>query len=142
MVCRKYNGKSTFVLLPVAVSLTLAWRQVSRHSPRGRRSHGPQVTLDPLARPIPAIPLPNDLMLVGGADTASGLQWNSSVERVSEHQRHLRQLLNQLDGFGTFAPAMVAFEGEVDLTTVTEDSVILIGIQGGTPIGSVSPGPW
>ena len=72
-------------------------------------------------------------MLVGGADTASGLQWNSSVERVSEHQRHLRQLLNQLDGFGTFAPAMVAFEGEVDLTTVTEDSVILINIEEGHP---------
>jgi hypothetical protein len=95
--------------------------------------HGPKVTFDPLERPIPNIPLPNDLALTPSDSTASGVAWNTSIERVSEHQVHLRNMLNKLDGFGPFAPVMVGFDGPLDLTTVTESTIVLINIEPGHP---------
>ena len=48
--------------------------------------HGPSIVFDPLKRPIPDIPFPNDLILRPDDGTSTGVSWNTSAERTSEHQ--------------------------------------------------------
>jgi len=94
---------------------------------------GPRVVFDPMALPVPDTPFPNDLGLTPSEQTASGLAINVSSERPSKHQQHLRSMLNTLNGFGTTGAATVRFTHPLDLTTVTDDSVILVNIEPGHP---------
>lgn len=96
-------------------------------------THGPAVVFDPLRLPIPEIPFPNDLSLRPSTETASGMAWNVSEIQPSEHRSRVRRLLNQLDGFGPFAPIFVSFDGPLDLATVTEDTVMVVNIEPGHP---------
>ena len=94
---------------------------------------GPTVQFKPLVRPIPDIPLPNDLSLIRVDDTDSGRAWNTSTDKKTQHESHLRSLLNRLDGFGVSGSAMVSFDGPIDLATVTNEHVILINIEADHP---------
>lgn len=95
--------------------------------------HGPAIMFNPLIQPIPDVPFPNDLSLRITDETASGVGWNVALDQASDHRSHLRERVNQLDGFGPYAPITVSFEGPIDLSTVTDDSVILINIEPGHP---------
>jgi hypothetical protein len=94
---------------------------------------GPQIVFNPLTKPFAEIPMPNDLALVRNPDTVTGLGWNASLIRPSSHGSRLREHLNEMDGFGTFGPSMVKFDGPLLLETVNENSVRLINIQPGHP---------
>ena len=95
--------------------------------------NGPTVVFDPLAKPIANIPFPNDLILKPDPTTASGSSWNVSEIQPTEHQTHLRERLNTLDGFGPSAPITVTFDQPLDLTTVNAKSLIVINIEPGHP---------
>ena len=75
---------------------------------RGTGPFGPSIIFDPLARPTPEIPFPNDIMLTTNPSTQSGASWNVSTLKETDHESHLRELLNKLDGFGPFAPITVS----------------------------------
>ncbi|TNF23627.1 MAG: hypothetical protein EP329_27005 [Deltaproteobacteria bacterium] len=94
---------------------------------------GPRVVFDPLSKPIPEIPFPNDVALVARDDNAAGFAWNISTESPTQLERDLRGRLDTLDGFGTFAPISVGFDGPIDLDSVTADSVLLVNIEPGHP---------
>ncbi|PKN55759.1 MAG: hypothetical protein CVU56_19700 [Deltaproteobacteria bacterium HGW-Deltaproteobacteria-14] len=94
---------------------------------------GPRVVFDPLAKPIPLIPFPNDVALVARDTNAAGLAWNISTEAPTQVERDLRGRLDTLDGFGTFAPISVGFDGPIDLDSVTQDSVVVVNIEPGHP---------
>ncbi|MGM0574428.1 MAG: alpha/beta hydrolase family protein [Myxococcota bacterium] len=94
---------------------------------------GPKVVYDPLRRPIAEVPFPNDLLLHPVDDTVSGKAWNLSLEAPTGVERRVRRKLNELDGFGTFAPIFVSFEGPLDLSTVDEESVRVVNIEPGHP---------
>ncbi len=98
----------------------------------GPGPHGPRVVFEPLALPTPDVPFPTDLSLRVTDDTASGMAWNVSPEQPSEHRSRVRRLLNTLDGYGPFAPAFVSFDDALDLTTVTEDTVMIVNIEPGS----------
>lgn len=101
---------------------------------------GPSVVFDPLALPVPEVPFPNDLLLRPDAGTPSGRAWNISTEAPTRVERRLRGMLNRLDGFGPFAPIFVPFDGPLDLSTVTPDTVLLVNIQEGHPReGEIAP---
>jgi hypothetical protein len=91
--------------------------------------HGPSVVFDPLRLPDPEVPFPNDLSLRAAAETASGYAWNLSGHKASEHRRVLFDRLDKLDGFGTFAPVMLPFDGPLALDSVDEASVMIINID-------------
>jgi len=99
----------------------------------GPGPHGPRVVFQPLLRPTPDVPFPNDLLLRVEEASPSGAVWNVSTERPTEHQSRLRAGLNELDGFGTYGPAFVSFDAPLDLATVTEDSVMIVNIEPGHP---------
>ena len=101
---------------------------------------GPRVRFEPLLRPTPEVPFPSDLMLTPSDQTPSGMAWNLSKEEPSEHANQTRAFLNQLDGFGVYGPAMVSFDGRLDLRTVTETSVFIVNIEPSHPReGEIAP---
>jgi hypothetical protein len=52
---------------------------------------------------------------------------------VTKLDAKLTQGLNDLDGFGTFAPIMVRFDGPVDITTIRSDTVFVVNVQPNHP---------
>lgn len=96
-------------------------------------TYGPSIVFDPLAQPFPEVPFPNDLTLVPSDETEAGSVWNVSLEKPSVHTRRIRELLNGLDGFGSFAPAFLSFDGPLDLSTVSERTVMIVNIEPGHP---------
>ena len=90
---------------------------------------GPTIIFDPLAVPIPEVPLPSDLLLQRTDEDA--LSWNVSGRAPTAMERQIRDLLPTLDGFGAFAPISVAFDQPIDLDTVHGGSAILVDITEG-----------
>ena len=99
---------------------------------------GPKIIFDPLALPIPEVPLPSDLLL---QRTDEGdLAWNVSKRAPTGVERQIRELLPLLDGFGSFAPISVAFDAPIDLDTVHSSSVLVVDITDGADTrGEVIP---
>lgn len=106
---------------------------------------GPEVIFDPLAKPVPEIPMPNDLIMVLDESSVTGRRINLSTEAPTEVERRMRRKLNQLDGFGTYQPITVAFNKPLDLSTVNEDNIMVIKLEGAdagktTPLNLPEPG--
>ncbi|MFO0746503.1 MAG: hypothetical protein U1F43_12635 [Myxococcota bacterium] len=92
---------------------------------------GPMVRFDPLALPVPEVPLPNDALLRVEDGTATGLAWNVSKKAPTAMERRIRALLPKLDGFGSFAPITVSFDGPLDLDSVDESTFVVVDLETG-----------
>lgn len=103
-----------------------AGRVDSSHGP-----FGPAVVYEPLHRPVPEVPFPNDAMLRPSDHVADETEWNLSPEAPTAAERRVRTMMQGLDGFGPFAPITVSFSGPIDLETVTDDTVLLVNIEPG-----------
>ena len=99
----------------------------------GHVAFGPRIIFDPLAKPVAEIPFPNDVILRPSDETVSGVAWNVAINKPSRHGTHTRRLLDELDGFGAYSPALVSFDGPIDLATVTEQTVMVVNIEPGHP---------
>ena len=71
---------------------------------------GPQVVFDLSRRPLPEIPFPNDLATRPDPGSPTGLRVNASLVAPTQLEQSVRARLDQLEGFGTFAPISVAFD--------------------------------
>jgi len=89
---------------------------------------GPKIVFDPLARPVPEVPMPNDLLLW---KDGQALAWNVSEHAPTAMERRIRERLPRLDGFGSFAPISVSFDGPIDLDTVGPHSVRVVDVTDG-----------
>jgi len=90
-------------------------------SPEGiARSRWAQVTvkLDFLHRPLPDIPLPNDLATRHDPASATGRRINASMVAPTVFERRTRTLVDGLDGWGVYAPITVPFSGPLDLRSI------------------------
>ena len=94
---------------------------------------GPKVIFDPLALPVPDVPMPSDLLLERDPAGSGALQWNVSTRAPTALERNIREDLKRLDGFGSFGPITVGFDAPIELTTVTGDSVVVVNITRGHP---------
>ncbi len=94
---------------------------------------GPSVVFDPLALPVPEVPLPNDLLLERDPAGSGSLQWNVSTRAPTRLEREIRADLARLDGFGSFGPITVAFDAPLDLDTVNAATVRVVNITRGHP---------
>jgi hypothetical protein len=141
-------------LWPAALSVTLASCTVdeipagANQSPDGP---GPIVRHQLYPEDLKALPLPNDLLAVPDPTSQSGLRLNFSLDAASPVEVNLRQALNQLDGWGLFAPITVSFDDEdeaaapaVDLLEIrarhaadprdpSDDSLYVINLRTGIP---------
>lgn len=83
-----------------------------RETPEG---DGPLVVVDWDAEPLPEIPFPNDLATRPDPTSPTGLRVNISKEAPTQRERDARTKLDELSGFGIYAPITVSFEEMLNL---------------------------
>ncbi len=79
---------------------------------------GPLVVVDWEAQPLPDIPFPNDLATRSDPTSITGLRLNISQLGVTQSESEARAKLNELVGFGIYAPISVAFDAQLDLDEI------------------------
>lgn len=77
-----------------------------RRTPAGP---GAAVVFDPTRRPIPEVPLPNDIATFPDPTSRTGRRVNVSLEAKSFMERNARSGFNELEGWGTFMPIWASF---------------------------------
>ena len=106
---------------------------------------GPMVRWDLGARPLPEIPLPNDVATFPDRTSPTGVRLNASLVAPTAFESRMREGFDSLDGWGTFQPLTVAFDDEIDLPNLTrrmrgddhdlrDDAVYLINLRTGVPV--------
>ena len=89
---------------------------------------GPEILFLPDNEP-PLMPYPNDIATKEDKSTVTGRRINVGKEGETDLNRALRRNLRELDGFGLNQSITVSFDSEIDLDTVTNNSVFLVNIR-------------
>jgi hypothetical protein len=79
---------------------------------------GPEIVVDWDAEPLPEIPFPNDLATRPDPLSSTGLRVNVPTEAATHAESEARLKLNQLTGFGVYAPITVAFSERLDIDEI------------------------
>lgn len=87
------------------------------HPVEQARTH---VKMDFLHRPLPEIPLPNDLATRFDPTSATGRRINASMVAPTASERRVRALIDQLDGWGVQQPITIPFSGPIDVGTIVD----------------------
>lgn len=86
-----------------------------RATPAGE---GPTVVFDLSARPIPDLPLPNDIATRPDPSSPTGLRLNASLLATTEFEATLREKLNRVSGWGTSQPMTISFDAPLDIESL------------------------
>ncbi len=78
-----------------------------RRTPPGT---GPQVKFDTSHRPLPEVPLPNDVATFADPTSRTGVRVNVSLVAPTHMERRAREAFTSMEGWGVSAPITVAFE--------------------------------
>ena len=81
---------------------------------------GPLVIVDWDAKPLPEVPFPTDLATRPDPNSVTGLRVNISEEASTEVERRARRKINELVGFGIFAPITMSFDALLDLDNIVQ----------------------
>ncbi len=115
---------------------------------------GPRVVFEVAHRPLPEIPVPNDVATFADPTSRTGRRINVSLVAPTELERSAREGFAEIEGWGTFAPISVAFtpgagagptEAAIDLDRVratmvgdewdtSDDPVYVINLTTGVPV--------
>lgn len=71
-------------------------------------------------RPLPEIPLPNDIATRLDADSRTGLRINASMLAPTAMERRTRTLIDGIDGWGVYQPITIPFTGELDVQSILD----------------------
>ena len=66
-------------------------------------------------RPLPDIPLPNDIATRHDPTSPTGLRINASLVASTSYERRTRGLIDGLDGWGVYQPITIPFTGPIDV---------------------------
>ncbi len=94
---------------------------------------GPVVVFDPLAKPDPEIPWPNDAATLPDDRMPTGRRLNLAVLSALGREASARAALDQADGFGVTGAISVSFDAPLDLATVRPGSVLLFDVTPSSP---------
>ena len=78
------------------------------------------VAMDFYNKPIPTIPLPNNIATRFDATSSTKRRINASMVAPTKMESHVRKLLNELDGWGAFQPITIPFTGPLDVRSIME----------------------
>ena len=92
-----------------------------RRTPPGS---GPQVRFDTAHRPLPDLPLPNDVATFADPTSRTGLRVNVSLVAPTHMERRAREDFATMEGWGTSSPITVAFDRSPD-TDPTQPAIDL-----------------
>ena len=102
------------------------------------------VVLDFFHKPLPEIPLPNDLATRFDSSAATGRRLNASMLAATGFERRTRELVDRLDGWGTYQPISVPFSSMIDIASIvdhhhgdnfnfSDDVIYLVDVTPGSP---------
>ena len=123
------QGLVLFLLVLTVLSGCMPGGETDYGLPDSDPGPGPTVSFDPLAHPNALVPLPNDISTAMDQGSPTGRRLNIRSTAPTKFERDIRNEINRLSGFGTFAPIMVPFDGPLDLDTVSPDSIKVINID-------------
>ncbi len=104
--------------------------------------HGPAIVWDLEATPLPELPLPNDIATRPDSSAATGRRLNLPRQAPTNHEARLRDILDTLDGFSTYGPIWLSFEGRIDVAALSaahadldaaNDMIYLVDVTAGSP---------
>ncbi len=78
------------------------------------------VAFDFFKQPLPEIPLPNDIATRFDPLSATGRRINASMVAPTGYERHLRQLIDDVDGWGVLQPVSIPFTGPLDIQSILD----------------------
>ena len=104
----------------------------------------PMVIFDPNAKPLPEIPLPNDVATrLDANEPFTGRRINVSFDAPTAVERDVRRRAELNNGFGTYSPITVSFTRPLDLwnivdrhqrnTDFSDDAIYLVDVTPGSP---------
>jgi hypothetical protein len=76
------------------------------------------VKFDFLHKPLPEIPLPNDIATRRDPTSATGRRINASMVATTKMEGTVRRLIDELDGWGVFMPISIPFSGPLDIDSI------------------------
>lgn len=76
------------------------------------------VKFDLLSKPLPEIPLPNDIATRYDPNSPTGRRINASMLAPTGLERYVRTRIDQLDGWGVNQPITVSFTAAIDVNSV------------------------
>lgn len=112
--------------------------------PADLSGEGPSVIFDFDAKPFAEIPFPNNLATIMDETSPTGRRLNVSLLAPTVFEGELREKVDKLDGFGTFQPVTLRFDGPLDLDNIVErhhdpnlaaanDAVYLVNVDPNSP---------
>jgi hypothetical protein len=78
------------------------------------------VKYDFLHRPLPEIPLPNDIATRHDATSPTGRRINASLIAPSGFERSTRALIDEVDGWGVYQAISIPFTGPLDVQSILD----------------------
>lgn len=121
-----------------------------KRTPQG---NGPEIRFNVYHKPLPEIPMPNDVAMWPDPTSRTGLRVNASMVAPTQVERTAREKFDQLEGWGTFAGVTVAFDKKdpddpraaIDLANMlsrhvgddfefNDDAVYLVNLTTGVPV--------
>ncbi len=105
---------------------------------------GAEVKFDIYHRPLPDIPLPNDFATRFDPGSPTKLRVNASLVASTSWEMGARKVIDQLDGWGTFAPVSVGFTKPLDVMNILQrhqrddydfqdDAVFIVNVSPDSP---------
>ncbi|MCA9669628.1 MAG: hypothetical protein KC503_28730 [Myxococcales bacterium] len=104
---------------------------------------GPRVIFDLEIKPLPEIPLPNDLATDFDASSSTGRRLNLPTTTRTRYEQRIREAANRLEGASTYGAISVAFDSPLDLDNlrkrqalfgpVKERAMLLVNIDPNSP---------
>lgn len=94
---------------------------------------GPAVVFQPTDTSDIRIPFPNDMLCRFDPGTATKCRLNLGTKKSTRNESMNMQHLDELDGFSTYAPIIVSFNGPIDPTTVNSNTVLVVNIDPKSP---------
>ena len=76
------------------------------------------VKMDFYNRPLPEIPLPNDIATRHDPTSATGRRINASMVATTKFESHTRKLIDELDGWGVIQPISIPFSGPLSIQSI------------------------
>jgi len=112
---------------------------------RTQKTDGPTVVFDLGHKPLPEIPLPNDVATWPDPTSRTGRRINAALVAPTLIERNARTKFSELEGWGTYAPISIPFSKPLDAEDVKahhadddfkfEDDVIyLVNVKTGVPV--------
>jgi hypothetical protein len=84
------------------------------------RAAATTVKFDWYAKPLPEIPLPNDIATRYDETSATGRRVNASMLAPTRLESRVRELIDELDGWGVLQPITIPFTAELDVQSILD----------------------